>query len=161
MKKPKKTLKDLGRVESLLSKQTSRAAKLLARRKTGDSENPVTAGYYERIAAQQSVALTDLSEITHLIETLSRQIVEADAAKDARKAAKTTPKAPKPARAAKPDVKTAPKAKSAKVAAPKTSAPKTSAAKTSAPKTSAATKVAKTAVPKAPTKRAPVKAAAN
>lgn len=122
MKKPKKTLKDLGRVEGLLSRQTSRAAKLLARRKTGDAENPVTAGYYERIAAQQSVALTDLSEITHLIETLSRQIVEADAAKDARKSAKALkPSKPKPAPVTKPVAKVSPKASPAKSSPAKTS----------------------------------------
>lgn len=153
MKKPKKTLKDLSRIEGLLSRQTSRAAKALARRKTGDAENPVTAGYYERIAAQQSVALTDLSEITHLIETLSRQIVEADAGKAAKKAAKTPAKAPKlardekPAHDAKPAVKTPPKAKSVKSSAPKASAPKASAPKSSAPKATA--------------RKAPAKAAAS
>jgi len=143
MKKPKKTLKELSRVESLLSRQTSRAAKLLARRKTGDAENPVTAGYYERIAAQQSVALTDLSEITHLIETLSRQIVEADAAKDARKAAKTV-KASKP--------KPATKASVAKASVEKASVAKTRATKANS---------AKPAASKAPSKQAPRRAAAK
>lgn len=148
MKKPKKTLKDLSRIESLLSRQTSRAAKALARRKTGDAENPVTAGYYERIAVQQSVALTDLSEITHLIETLSRQIVEADAGKAAKKAAKAPAKAPKPA----PESKLAPESKPAAKAPPKAKSAKAIAAKASAPKATAR---------KAPSTRAPRKAAAN
>lgn len=85
MKKPKKTLKDLSRIEALLTKQTERSAKLLARRKAGEAENPVTSGYYARIAAHQATALTDLSEIVHLVETLTRQILEAEADKIARK----------------------------------------------------------------------------
>jgi hypothetical protein len=150
MKKPKKTLKDLGRVEGLLSRQTSRAAKLLARRKTGDAENPVTAGYYERIAAQQSVALTDLSEITHLIETLSRQIVEADAAKDARKSAKALkPSKPKSAPVTKPVAKVSPKASPAK----------SSPAKISPAKITPAMAAATAAKP--PVKRAPRRAKAS
>jgi hypothetical protein len=99
MKKPRKTLKDLERLEKLLSKQTSRSAKLLARRKGAETQDPVTAGYYDRIAAHHAATLADLSEIVHLTETLSRQIVEADAAKSTKKAA--VRKAPTKASAAK------------------------------------------------------------
>jgi hypothetical protein len=152
MKKPKKTLKDLGRIEGLLARQTSRAAKLLARRKTGDAENPVTAGYYERIAKQQTVALTDLSEITHLIETLSRQIVEADAGKAAKKAAKALKTSkPKAAPAAKPAANTEPQANTAKA----------SPAKAKTAKASAAKRAPKAAASKAPVKRASAKTSVN
>ena len=114
MKKPKKTLKELGRIEAVLSKQTSRSAKLLARRKTGEAENPVTSRYYDHIAEQQAVALADLSEIVHLGESLSRHVMEADAERAAKKAAKAArmaqAKTPaRPARAAKPVAKVAAK----------------------------------------------------
>ena len=114
MKKPKKTLKELGRIEAVLSKQTSRSAKLLARRKTGEAENPVTSRYYDHMAEQQAIALADLSEIVHLGESLSRHVMEADAERAAKKAAKATrmakAKTPAgPARAAKPVAKGAAK----------------------------------------------------
>jgi hypothetical protein len=111
MKKPKKTLKELGRIEALLSKQTARSAKLLARRKAGEAENPVTSAYYDHIATQQAIALTDLSEIVHLCETLSRHVMEADAQRAVKKAAKVAKAAPakpvaRPARAARAASKT-------------------------------------------------------
>ena len=114
MKKPKKTLKELGRIEAVLSKQTSRSAKLLARRKTGEADNPVTSRYYDHMAEQQAVALADLSEIIHLGESLSRHVMEADAERAAKKAAKAArmakAKTPAgPARAAKPLAKVAAK----------------------------------------------------
>jgi hypothetical protein len=92
MKKPKKTLKDLGRLEKLLAKQTARTAKLLSHRKSGDDENPALTPFYDRIADRHAAALADLSEITRQTEALGLQMVEADAAKAARKAyAKSAP----------------------------------------------------------------------
>ena len=149
MKKPKKTLKELGRIEAVLSKQTSRSAKLLARRKTGEADNPVTSRYYDHMADQQAVALADLSEIIHLRESLSRHVMEADAERAAKKAAKATrmahaKTAAGPARAAKPV---------AKVAAKPASRPATKVAAKASPAKPAA---AKPAV-KRPARRAPTK----
>jgi len=149
MKKPKKTLKELGRIEAVLSKQTSRSAKLLARRKTGEAENPVTSRYYDHMAEQQAIALADLSEIVHLGESLSRHVMEADAERAAKKAAKAArmakAKTPAgPARAAKPV---------AKVAAKPASRP---AAKVAAKASPAKPAAAKPAV-KRPARRAPTK----
>ena len=149
MKKPKKTLKELGRIEAVLSKQTSRSAKLLARRKTGEADNPVTSRYYDHMAEQQAVALADLSEIIHLGESLSRHVMEADAERAAKKAAKATrmahaKTAAGPARAAKPV---------AKVAAKPASRPATKVAAKASPAKPAA---AKPAV-KRPARRAPTK----
>ncbi len=149
MKKPKKTLKELGRIEAVLSKQTSRSAKLLARRKTGEAENPVTSRYYDHMAEQQAIALADLSEIVHLGESLSRHVMEADAERAAKKAAKATrmahaKTAAGPARAAKPV---------AKVAAKPASRPATKVAAKASPAKPAA---AKPAV-KRPARRAPTK----
>lgn len=149
MKKPKKTLKELGRIEAVLSKQTSRSAKLLARRKTGEAENPVTSRYYDHMAEQQAIALADLSEIVHLGESLSRHVMEADAERAAKKAAKAArmakAKTPAgPARAAKPV---------AKVAAKPASRPATKVAAKASPAKPAA---AKPAV-KRPARRAPTK----
>ena len=149
MKKPKKTLKELGRIEAVLSKQTSRSAKLLARRKTGEAENPVTSRYYDHMAEQQAIALADLSEIVHLGESLSRHVMEADAERAAKKAANATrmahaKTAAGPARAAKPV---------AKVAAKPASRPATKVAAKASPAKPAA---AKPAV-KRPARRAPTK----
>ena len=149
MKKPKKTLKELGRIEAVLSKQTSRSAKLLARRKTGEAENPVTSRYYDHMAEQQAIALADLSEIVHLGESLSRHVMEADAERAAKKAAKATrmahaKTAAGPAKAAKPV---------AKVAAKPASRPATKVAAKASPAKPAA---AKPAV-KRPARRAPTK----
>lgn len=119
MKKPKKTLKDLSRLEKLLSKQTARTAKLLSRRKSGDDENPAVTPFLDRIADRHAAALADLSEITRQSEAMGLQMVEADAAKAARKAyAKSAPekkrvrdaKADKPAPAAAPAPKRASRA---------------------------------------------------
>ncbi|MDB5643440.1 MAG: hypothetical protein JWN07_2757 [Hyphomicrobiales bacterium] len=151
MKKPKKTLKELSRIEAVLSKQTARSAKLLARRKSGEEENPVTSGYYERIAAQHASAQADLSEIVHLSETLSRHVMEADAEKAAKKDAKAAKTAPRKTAAAK----SAPAKPSPAKSAPAKAAP----AKTRASKPSA--KPAKAAAPKAPAKRAPRRSAAK
>ena len=153
MKKPTKTLKELGRIEAVLSKQTSRSAKLLARRKTGEAENPVTSRYYDHMAEQQAIALADLSEIVHLGESLSRHVMEADAERAAKKAAKATrmakAKTPAgPARAAKPV---------AKGAAKPASRPATKrATKVAAKPAAAKPAVAKPAV-KRPARRAPAK----
>ena len=153
MKKPKKTLKELGRIEAVLSKQTSRSAKLLARRKKGEAENPVTSRYYDHMAEQQAIALADLSEIVHLGESLSRHVMEADAERAAKKAAKATrmakAKTPAgPARAAKPV---------AKGAAKPASRPATKrATKVAAKPAAAKPAVAKPAV-KRPARRAPAK----
>ncbi len=153
MKKPKKTLKELGRIEAVLSKQTSRSAKLLARRKTGEAENPVTSRYYDHMAEQQAIALADLSEIVHLGESLSRHVMEADAERAAKKAAKATrmahaKTAAGPARAAKPV---------AKGAAKPASRPATKrATKVAAKPAAAKPAVAKPAV-KRPARRAPTK----
>ena len=153
MKKPKKTLKELGRIEAVLSKQTSRSAKLLARRKTGEAENPVTSRYYDHMAEQQAIALADLSEIVHLGESLSRHVMEADAERAAKKAAKATrmahaKTAAGPARAAKPV---------AKGAAKPASRPATKrATKVAAKPAAAKPAVAKPAV-KRPARRAPAK----
>ena len=149
MKKPKKTLKELGRIEAVLSKQTSRSAKLLARRKTGEAENPVTSRYYDHMAEQQAIALADLSEIVHLGESLSRHVMESDAERAAKKAAKAARMAKAktaagPARAAKPV---------AKVAAKPASRP---AAKVAAKASPAKPAAAKPAV-KRPARRAPTK----
>ena len=153
MKKPKKTLKELGRIEAVLSKQTSLSAKLLARRKSGEAENPVTSRYYDHMAEQQAIALADLSEIVHLGESLSRHVMEADAERAAKKAAKATrmakAKTPAgPARAAKPV---------AKGAAKPASRPATKrATKVAAKPAAAKPAVAKPAVTR-PARRAPAK----
>jgi hypothetical protein len=100
MKKPKKTLKELERLEAFLAKQAARAAKIMSKAKDEAGQaNPVTAGYYERIDAALSVARADHTEILHLIETLKRKLEETQNAKAARKA--TVEKAP----AAKPVVR--------------------------------------------------------
>ena len=153
MKKPKKTLKELGRIEAVLSKQTSRSAKLLARRKTGEAENPVTSRYYDHMAEQQAIALADLSEIVHLGESLSRHVMEADAERAAKKAAKATrmakAKTPAgPARAAKPV---------AKGAAKPASRPATKRATKVAAKASPAKPAAAKPAVKRPARRAPTK----
>lgn len=155
MKKPKKTLKDLARLEAHLAKQTARTAKLLLRRKGSDHEaNPVTAGFYERIASAHAQALADHSDITHLIEDLSRKVAEAQEAKQA-KAARVLSKAATPAPAEKGKRKS-PAARPARKPAQKAAVPKASASKTSGTKVSARKTSAAKAMPrKAATPRAP------
>lgn len=86
MKKPKKTLKDLLRLEALLTKQTERTEKLASRRRCkGDKDNPVTNVFHARLMSRQKSALDDLSEIRRLIEDVSLKAAEADEAKHAAK----------------------------------------------------------------------------
>ena len=100
MKKPKKTLKDLTRLEAFLAKNISRSAKIMSKAKDEEGQaNPVTAAYYDRIGAAHAIARADHAEIVHLIETLTRKVEETQNAKAVRKA--TVVKAP----AAKPAVK--------------------------------------------------------
>lgn len=86
MKKPKKTLKELSRLEKLLARQTARSAKLLARRSADEEENPVTAPIYARLAERHAAALGDHSEVVRLIEDAQRAIAQAQSEKAARKA---------------------------------------------------------------------------
>jgi hypothetical protein len=118
MKKPKKTLKDLTRLEAFLAKHISRSAKIMSKIKGEEAQaNPVTAGYYERIGAAHAIARADHAEIVHLIETLKRKAEETQNAKAVRKA--TIGKT----RAAKPTVKRpAPKKTARKSAVKKTAA---------------------------------------
>lgn len=98
MKKPKKTLKELERLEAFLAKQVARAAKIMSKAKNEAGQaNPVTAGYYERIAAALSVARADHAEIRHLIATLKRKLEETQGAKAVRKATAPKPVAKRPA----------------------------------------------------------------
>jgi hypothetical protein len=165
MKKPKKTLKELVRIEALLSKQTARSAKLLARRKAGEAENPVTSAYYDHIATQQAIALADLSEIVHLSESLSRHVMEADAERAAKKAAKAARMAPakgaaKPGTAAKPAALSKPAVKPASKRIVKR-APGVAAKPVTPTKPVATKPVATKPAARRPARRAPAKTAGS
>lgn len=132
MKKPKKTLKDLTRLEAFLAKYISRGAKIISKAKDEEGQaNPVTKGYYERIEAAQVIARADHAEILHLIETLKRKVEETQKAKAVRKATIGTARAAKPA-AKRPAVKKAGRKSAAKKATAKRPTRKTPAQKSAA-----------------------------
>jgi hypothetical protein len=125
MKKPKKTLKELERLEAFLAKQASRSAKIMSKAKGEDGQaNPVTSGYYEHIDAALSIARADHAEIRHLIDTLKRKLEETQNAKAVRKATVGKARAAKPAVKRPAAKKTAPKSTVKKPAAKSVARPR-------------------------------------
>jgi ribosomal protein L29 len=108
MKKPKKTRKDLARIETFLTKEKERLDRFEEKRHARQSVSPsIVLGFFQRMAERQALLLADLeavrSEIAK-IETFLAAPAEAVApARDVAPAKRPAPKASKkPARPAVP-----------------------------------------------------------